>query len=342
MAQAQDTRDQAWRVVATGGQGLAGLRRETMLMPAPGPGEALVRFAALTLNYRDLIGIEGGLPGLTREPDYVPLSCGVGQVVAIGADVTRVAIGQRVAPIFALGWHHGGAEGMGLSHLGGHADGVARTHGLFAAEDLVAIPAALGDLEAATLPCAGLTAWSALAMAARPLGAGDLVVLQGTGGVSIAALQLAKAAGATVAITSSSDDKLARARFLGADIGVNYRSHPDWAARVRQAAGRGATLVVDVAGSGEIAHSVAVLDPGGVIAAVGMLDGGFNWQPRDDVAIRRVTVGNRDDFEQLLRTCVDRGIRPVVDRVVPLDRLEDGLRLLKSGQFFAKIGVSVP
>jgi NADPH:quinone reductase-like Zn-dependent oxidoreductase len=327
-------------MVALAGAGIEGLRLETGSVPEPGPGEALVRFRALTLNYRDLIGVEGRLPGLTREPDYIPLSCGVGEVAAVGAGVTRVAPGQRVSPIFALGWRHGGVENAGRVHLGGRADGVARTHAVFDAEDLVHVPDALGDLEAATLPCAGITAWSAvIAGRVKP---GDLVVVQGTGGVSLAALQFAKAAGAEVAITSSSDAKLARAQALGADILVNYRTHPDWAGEIGRLARRRANLVVDVVGSAGLAQSSAVLDDNGMIAAVGMLDGTFNWGVESAVNIKPVTVGSRDDNEAMLRACVTARIRPPVDRVFPLEQLGDALRLLKNGSFFGKIGVAVP
>jgi len=228
---------------------------------------------------------------------------------------------------------------MGGRHLGGQADGVARTHGVFAADDLVVLPDALSDLEAATLPCAGLTAWSAVvgAGAIRP---GQLVIVQGTGGVSIAALQFAKAAGAEVVITSSSDAKLARARALGADHCVNYRRTPDWAKAAREAAGRGADLVVDVVGQAELERSAAVCHSGGRIAAVGMLDGTFSWGAQVGVPVLPVTVGSRDDYEAMLRAIVVNRIRPVIDAVYPLDRLGDALRRLESGDFFGKIGVA--
>lgn len=328
------------RAVASGGAGIDSLRFEQGSVPEPGAGEALVRFRAATLNYRDLIGLRGALPGMTREPDYVPLSCGVGRVEATGTGVERVAVGDRVAPIFAQGWLHGGTDNMGGAHLGGQADGVARSHAVFDAENLVRIPDTLSDLEAATLPCAGITAWSALmARAIRP---GHLVALQGTGGVSIAALQFAKAAGAEVAVTSSSDAKLARARALGADHAINYRTCPDWPRALREQAGRGADLVVDVVGTAQLDQTVAATAPDGMIAAVGMLEGGFSWGADVDRTLVPVTVGSRDDFEAMLRACVTARVRPVVDSVYPLDRLADALRHLESGDFFAKIGIVMP
>ncbi|MET0270909.1 MAG: NAD(P)-dependent alcohol dehydrogenase, partial [Sphingomonas sp.] len=208
------------RAVAVGGDGIDGIRIETADLPVAGPGEALVRLTAATLNYRDLLFARGSLSGLTKEPDYVPLSCGAGEVVGVGADVHRVAAGDRVSPIFALGWVDGPSPTMEM--LGGSVDGTARRYAAFPAESLVRIPDTLGDLDAATLPCAGLTAWNAL-FQHRPIRAGEWVLTQGTGGVSIAALQFAKAAGAKVAITSSSDAKLARGPPRG---GGARRHHP--------------------------------------------------------------------------------------------------------------------
>lgn len=331
--------EQMLRAVATGGAGIDAIRFEQEPLPTPGQGEVLVRFHAATLNYRDLIGVRGALPGMTREPDYVPLSCGAGTVAAIGEGVQRVRPGQRVSPVFVLGWVSGGPESMGTRHLGGQADGVGRTHGVFASEDLVLLPDALSDLEAATLPCAGLTAWSAV-VSAGAIQPGQLVVVQGTGGVSIAALQFAKAAGAEVVITSSSDAKLARAKALGADYCINYRATPDWAKAAREAAGRGADLVVDVVGRAELERSAAVCRSGGRIAAIGMLDGAFSWGAEVGVPVLPVTVGSRDGFEAMLRAIVVNRIRPVIDAVYPLDRLGDALRKLESGDFFGKIGVA--
>jgi NADPH:quinone reductase-like Zn-dependent oxidoreductase len=328
------------RVIATAGGGIDALRIEASPIPEPQPGEAVVRLRAASLNYRDLIGVRGALPGMTKEPEYVPLSCGVGEVVAIGRGVSRVAVGTRVSPIFAQGWITGGAEHMGGSHLGGSVDGVARSHAAFDEESLALIPHSVGDLEAATLPCAGITAWSAVTLA-RAIRPGDLVLVQGTGGVSIAALQFAKAAGAEVIVTSSSDAKLARAVAIGADYCVNYRATPDWAGEARRLAGRGADLVVDVVGTGSLEASAAALAPGGAIAAIGMLDGRFSWGAEIGVPVIPITVGSRDAMEAMLRAIATNRIRPVVDRVWPLDRLADALRALESGAFFGKIGIAI-
>jgi NADPH:quinone reductase-like Zn-dependent oxidoreductase len=327
-------------VIATGGGGIESLRFEDCPTPVPGPGEALIRLRTASLNYRDLIGLRGALPGMTREPEYMPLSCGCGEVISTGSGVTRVSAGQRVVPIFAQGWIDGDTATMGRDHLGGSVDGVARSHAVFDAENLVLIPDSISDLEAATLPCAGITAWSAvtLARAVRP---GDIVLIQGTGGVSVAALQFAKAAGAEVIVISSSDAKLARARALGADHLVNYRATPDWGAQARRLTRRGVDLVVDVVGTGAIGTSAAALAPGGTIAAIGMLDGSFSWGAELGVQITPVTVGSRTAMEAMLRGITANCLRPVVDRVWPLDRLADALHVLESGAFFGKIGISI-
>lgn len=328
------------RIVAVGGAGIEALRIEPQEARQPGPGEALVRMRAATLNYRDLIGVRGSLPGLTKEPDYVPLSCGAGEVVAVGEGVTRVAPGDRVIPLFDQGWISGGPENMSRRQLGGSLDGVARDEAVFSADGLAHLPDELSDMEAATLPCAAITAWSALFFARRT-GPGDVVIVQGTGGVSIAAVQLAKAAGATVIVTSSSDAKLARARQLGADHLVNYRKSNDWAADARAATGgRGADLVIDVVGASQLAASASALRPGGIVAAVGMLDGSFSWGKEASAPVVPVTVGSRDDVEAMLRAIVANRIRPVVDRVYPLERLGDALKAMETGGFFGKIGIA--
>jgi NADPH:quinone reductase-like Zn-dependent oxidoreductase len=328
------------RVVAHGGAGLDALVFEECALPEPGVGEALVRITAASLNFRDLIAIKGLIPGLAKEA-YVPLSCGAGEVVAIGAGVTRVAVGDRVAPLFDQGWISGGREAMTRNHLGARVDGVARDHAVFSAVGLSRLPDETSDLEAATLPCAGLTAWSSL-FVARATQPGDVIVVQGTGGVSIAALQFAKAAGATVLVTSSTDAKLARAKSLGADHLINYRKTPDWPAAVRSLTqGMGAHLVIDVVGGSQLEQSASVLRSGGIIAAVGMLGGSFSWDKQTSAPLVPIAVGNRDQFEAMLRAIATNRIRPVIDRVYPLERLRAALLQLESGNFFGKIAITM-
>lgn len=324
--------------VARAGAGIDSVEIREAPIPQPGPGEALVRLTAATLNFRDLLCIKGVLP-LTREPDYTPLSCAAGEVLAVGEGVTRVKPGDRVTPLFFQNLEPGAA--MSGDMLGGSVDGVARTHGVFPAESLSLIPDELGDLDAATWPCAGLTAWSAL-FGPRPLKAGERVLVQGTGGVSIAALQWAKAAGAEVIITSSSDAKLRRARALGADVTVNYRTTPEWAEAVlMQLGGKGVDIVVDVAGSGQLGAVASLVNEGGIIAAIGMLDGEFSWGKDIGKTIAPISVGGREAHEAMTAFAARHAIRPVVDIVYDLDRLPEALRRLESGRFFGKVGVNL-
>ena len=326
---------------ARGARGIDAITLHEGEVPRPGAGEVLVRLLAATLNFRDLLFAKGALPGLTKEPAYVPLSCAVGVVVALGEGVETLRKGDRVSPTF---YQNAGEPGGGMPEmLGGSADGVARDWGVFPQGGLVRVPDELGDLEAATLPCAGLTAWNSL-FAHRPLQTGETVLCQGTGGVSLAALQWAKASGARVVITSSSDAKLARARALGADIGINYRTHPDWAAEVRRVLGvesGGVDIVIDVVGGTQLGASASVLKEGGLIAAIGRLEGEFSWDKDIGKRIERITVGSPAEHEAMLSFAAARGIRPVVDVVYELERLKDAMRHQESGDFFGKIGINL-
>ncbi len=322
------------------GAGIAAIALRDIPLPQAGPGEALVRLKVATLNFRDLMALRGQLSGV-REPEYIPLSDAVGEVVSVGPGVTRVATGDRVNPLFATGWFSGSRPPATVGMLGGPVDGVARQFATFDADSLCRIPDQIGDLEAATLPCAGVTAWNAL-FGARPLKAGDWVLAQGTGGVSLAALQWAKAAGARVVITSSSDAKLRRAKALGADVTLNYRTSPDWAQAALDALeGRGVDILVDVVGESQIQEAAKAVARDGVIAAVGLLSGAPSWGQDVGRTMVPVAVGNRDQHEAMLAFCADRGVRPVVDAVFDLERLPDALRLLESGKFIGKIAVNL-
>ncbi len=325
---------------AIGGAGIDAVTLNEVAIPEAGAGEALVRLHAATLNFRDLIIVRGMMKGLTKEPDVVPFSCGAGEVVSVGAGVTRVKAGDRVTPIFTQGWFAGPQTSMNM--LGGSVDGTARQYGVFDAESLCMIPDMLGDLEAATLPCAGLTAWSALTQH-RSVAPGEWVLCHGTGGVSIAALQFAKAMGGKVVITSSSDAKLARAQSMGADVTINYRTNPDWEAAVRAAVGGNMiAVVVDVVGADQFEKNASLLKEGGLVAAIGMLGSDFSWgKEGTGFNVGRITVGNRSQHEAMVAFIEHHSIRPVVDAVYDLDRIKDAYRRLESGQFFGKVGISL-
>lgn len=323
------------------GQGIGAVTIEEMPIPQPGEGEALIRLNAATFNFRDIIIAKGLMPALGPLPEVVPLSCGAGEVVAVGSGVTRVKPGDRVTPIFSLGFISGTQGTMQM--LGGSVDGVARQYAVFPAESLAFVPDELGDLEAATLTCAALTSWSALT-GFRPTQPGDWILAHGTGGVSIAALQLAKAMGAQVIVTSSSDAKLARARSLGADVTINYKAAPDWAAAVRQALGGGAKVanVIDTVGAVQFEDNASLLAEDGQLSAIGMLGSDFSWTKQDPkVNLAPIAVGNRDQHDAMTDFIVAHGIKPVVDVVYDLDRIQDAYRHLESGKFFGKVGLNL-
>jgi len=313
--------------------------------PAPGPRDVVVRLQALSLNYRDRLVVDG--LGRWRPPGpRVPVSDGVGVVVATGSAVTRFATGDRVAPTFYPRWIDGGPapEKMDVSLGGAAADGLYAEYAVVDESAAVAVPPHLGDEEAATLPCAALTAWNAVAGGTPPR-EGDTVVALGTGGVALFALQFAKLFGARAVVTSSSDAKLARARELGADGGINYRTTPDWPRALRELTdGRGADLVVDTAG--ELADAIDAVRVGGAVAFVGFLRG-----TRADVdlvrlmgssaTVRAIDVGSRAMFESMNRAIEAARLRPVIDRTFAFDEADEAFRYLGSGAHFGKVCVRV-
>ncbi|MEQ1890010.1 MAG: NAD(P)-dependent alcohol dehydrogenase [Alphaproteobacteria bacterium] len=330
------------RVMEISGTGIESLRLVEQPVPEPMAGEVLVRMTAATLNYRDLMLAQGG-PYRSRTGPYVPLSCGCGVVEGVGQGVTRYRAGDRVAPTFFADWLSGPSSGSLLSRaLGGTVDGVAREYACFSQESMVKVPDAIGDLEAATLACAALTSWNALfvACATKP---GDYVLLQGTGGVSIAGLQLAKAAGATVIITSSSDAKLERARAMGADHTINYRTRPDWGVKAKAITGqRGVDVVLEVGGAETQAQSEAALTPGGTIAGIGLLGGHrIKAAQGNNVRLETIYVGSRGMFEDMNRAIAANGIRPVVDKVFPMQDLGAAMKALQSGSIFGKVAIQI-
>jgi NADPH:quinone reductase-like Zn-dependent oxidoreductase len=307
----------------------------------PGPGQVILKMKAFSINYRDLLVVNG--VGRWKPPlPRVPLSDGVGIVTATGNGVSRVKVGDRVAPIFYPNWLDGrvAAEKMGQALGGAAADGVLAEYTLFDQASLVQVPAHLSDEEAATLPCAGVTAWSALI----PFGhitPGDTVVVLGTGGVSLFALQFARLLGARVIVTSSSDHKLARAKQLGAAAIINYKATPDWpTAVVELTDGLGADHVVDTVGG--LKDAIAAVRLGGTVAFVGLLSG---MTTEVDLVtfmgkcarVEAVDVGSRAMFEAMNKAIGFHEMHPVVDRVFAFDELGPALTYLSEGRHFGKV-----
>ena len=310
----------------------------------PGPREVLVQVRAVSLNRRDVYVRLGLYPG-PKPATLVPLSDGAGEVVATGEQVTRVKAGDRVAGIFFQKWLDGRPRPEHLATaLGGGVDGMLSQYVTLDADGLVTLPDHLSFEEAATLPCAGVTAWNALVTRGRTR-PGDFVLLQGTGGVSTFGLLLAQALGGRPVITSASDDKLARARELGAVATVNYRTTPDWDAAVRAATGGvGAHQALEVGGKDTLAKTLASLAMGGHVALIGGLTSFGGDVPASALMGNNATasgiyVGSRADFEALIGFLRAHPLRPVVDRVFPFDAAPAAFDYLDSGSLFGKVVV---
>src|ERR1700691_3708712 len=292
---------------------LDGLRKAERPEPGPGPREVLIRVRATSLNYRDHMVVVGQYFGGAVARDTVPLSDGAGEVVSVGPGVTRFKAGDRVAGTFFQVWVDGPRTKF-YPALGVPLDGMLAEYVVLHEYGVVAIPVGLSFEEAATLPCAGVTAWSALMVLGKPIKAGDTVLCLGTGGVSTQAMQLAKAAGARAIITSSSDEKLAKARQLGAWEGINYKTHPEWHKEVaRLTGGRGVDCVIEVGGVGTLARSYEAIGFGGKIALIGFLGGFVGEQNPVGLmmkggSLHGIGVGSTAMFEDMNRpTEVNRG-----------------------------------
>ena len=329
-----------------GGFGLDNLALVERPEPRPGPGEALVRLRAAALNYRDLLTAQGKYNPKQKLP-LIPCSDGAGEVVEVGEGVTRVAPGDRVSPIFAQRWIAGVPTREKLrSTLGGPLDGTLAELAVFDQEGLVKVPEHLSDEEAATLPCAAVTAWSAL-VTEGGMTAGDTVLVQGTGGVSLFALQIAKLLGARVIATTSRDDKLARARALGADEGINYRDVPEWGARAKElTGGAGVDHVVEVGGAGTLQQSLRAVRVGGTISLIGNLTGTKSELLLTQIFMQRIRVngilvGHRESFEAMNRAVAFHRLRPVIDRVFPLEEARAAFDHMAAGEHFGKIVIRI-
>jgi NADPH:quinone reductase-like Zn-dependent oxidoreductase len=333
-------------VVIDGAFGLENLKIVDRPEPTLSPGQVLVRMRAASLNYRDVLMVRGQYNPRQRLP-LVPGSDGVGEVVAIAPGVEQVQVGDRVCPIFASGWLSGElTRDKQRTALGGPNDGTLVDYMALGAEAVVKVPDHLSDEEAACLPCAGVTAWSALVSQGK-LKPGDVVLTQGSGGVASFCVQLAKLAGAQVIATSSSDAKLERLSMLGADHVVNYRNEPEWGKRAKALTdGRGVDHVVDLGGARTLAQSLKAVRPGGCVSIIGNLSGNRGELDvtsllMQNVRLQGVFVGARDDFEALTRAVSLARIRPVVDRVFELERTAHALEYLGSGAHFGKVCVRI-
>jgi len=331
-----------WQIAAFGIDSLELVEKDSV---QPAAGQVLVKVHAVSLNYRDLMVVQGRYNPKLVMP-RVPCSDGAGEVLAVGEGVTQWKAGDRVAGIFMQNWLDGkpsAAKGKGA--LGGDIDGMLATEVVLSAEGLVRVPAHLSYAEAATLPCAALTAWNALFSTANTQ-PGDTVLIQGTGGVSIFALQFAKMAGARVIGTSSSDSKLLKARSLGLDAGLNYKETPDWEKwALEQTGGDGVDLVVEVGGADTLGKSLRVVKHGGTVAQIGVLSG-----PNDHVDIRPVLVkqirlhgvyvGSRTEFVAMNRAISVAKLKPVIDTVFPFAEAREALRHMEGAGHFGKIVIS--
>ncbi len=311
--------------------------------PSPGPGQVLVRVRAVSLNFRDLL-VAKGLYNPRMPLPRVPCSDCAGEVVAVGDSVTAVSPGDRVCGTFMQTWTDGEiSETVTASALGGAIDGVLAEKVVLAETGVVRFPAHLSFEEAATLPCAAVTAWHALTVGFEP--AGKTVLLQGTGGVSIFALQFAKVLGARVLLTSGNDEKLDRALKLGADAGTNYRSNADWDKWARQQTGGGVDLVVEVGGAGTLERSLKSVRYGGRIAMIGVLSSGPGVNPigilMRGINVQGIYVGSRAMFLAMNQTIEQHQIRPVIDRVFDFADAQAAFRHLESASHFGKVVISL-
>jgi NADPH:quinone reductase-like Zn-dependent oxidoreductase len=332
----------AW--VIADGFGFEHLRVADRPDPQPGPGQVVVAVRAVSLNYRDLLIVRGQYNPKMPLP-RVPCSDAAGEVAAVGPGVSRVAVGDRVCGTFMQRWIAGRLnDAAARSALGGDLDGVLSERVVLAEDGVVKYPVYLTEDEAAALPCAAVTAWNALAEGG--LRAGQTVLLQGTGGVSTFALQIARLFGARVLITSGSDEKLTRALQMGAHAGMNYRSNPDWDKWARaETGGQGVDHVVEVGGAGTLERSFKAVRTGGHIALIGVLSGTGTVNPMPvlmrHLTVRGIYVGSRQMFEAMNRAITVNQLRPVIDRVFSFEQAREAYRHLQGQSHFGKVVIRI-
>jgi len=311
--------------------------------PSPGPGEVLVEMKASSLNYRDMVVANRGYGSKTGNLPLIPVSDGVGIVRELGDGVSRVAIGDRICPLFMQGWISGPPNRERLSAtLGGPIDGVMAEFRCFPQDSVSKVPEELTDLEASTLPCAALTAWSALVEEGK-LQPGESVLIQGTGGVSLFALQFAKICGARCILISGSNEKMKRAQELGADEVLNYQDLPEWGKQVRDfSGGEGIDHIIEVGGPETLPQSLRAIRPGGTISMIGVLSGSemkaqLGLIVTRQIRLQGITVGHRDGFETMASAINSSGMKPIVDQVYPFTSLPEAMHSLSEAKHFGKI-----
>jgi NADPH:quinone reductase-like Zn-dependent oxidoreductase len=326
-------------IIVKGSTGFEGLQRGERERPTAGPGQVLVRMRAASLNFRDLAILAGKYLRGPLAQDTIPLSDGAGEVAAVGAGVTQFAVGDRVVATFTQG-NPPGALGYPL-------DGVLTEYAVFGTDGLLRVPPHMSFEEAATLPCAGVTVWNALMHGPKSLRPGETVLALGTGGVSIFALQIAKMTGARAIITSSSDAKLERARTLGADHCINYKTTPDWEKTVLELTdGQGAEHVIDTGGVGTLPRSYIAVAPAGTVSVIGVMT-----RPEGDLSpyplmtkfamLRGIFVGAREHFDGLMKAVAVNKLHPVVDKTFDFDAAPEAFKYLKSAQHFGKVVIKI-
>lgn len=326
-----------------GGWGFDKLRLAERQKPMPGPGEVLIAMRAASLNARDLIVPERGYGRATGELPLIPLSDGVGEIADVGPGVTRFARGDRVCTSYFQRWISGAPTPEALaSSLGGPLDGVMAEYACFSEAGVVPVPAYLTDAEAASLPCAALTAWNAVVTHGRTQ-PGDHILVQGTGSVALFALIFAKIAGAHVTVISSSDRKLEVARGLGADIAINYRTTPDWvrASRAVTESRGGFDNIIELGGAQTLPMSLRAIRPGGTLSMIGVLSGlqiSASLGPivARQVRLQGITVGSRFELEKMLGAMAQHQVRPLVDRMFAFDELIPALDHMRTGDRVGK------
>ncbi len=314
--------------------------------PQPGSDQILLKFGAASVNYRDYQIVAGEFAPDQPLP-IIPGSDGAGQIVAIGDNVDGLSPGDRVSPLFFPEWMSGEALGNERSISAGlETPGVLREYGIYEQHQVCKVAPHLTDAEASCYPCAGLTAWNSL-VTCSGITAGDTVLVQGTGGVAIMALQLAKAMGARVIVTSSSDERLQRALVLGADHGINYKETPNWGEAARKLTdGRGVDAVIEIGGEGTLAQSITALRRGGHINVIGYLAGiGLGLSVFDlierNANLHGLSVGNREQFEEMMDFVGEHGIRPVIGRRYSFDEAGRAIQEITRGENFGKLVVTI-